>query len=131
MSKMLTAKEIREQLNRYLAGDVDPATFRDWFAVVLRDVHTSIDPQAEELAHSIEWAFSDLDRGAAPEQVRDNLAALAASRFVVLVQCGEAVQIPGNFFHGMVSTATLSIPEIPASAVGTLVGVGRAVEYAS
>jgi hypothetical protein len=58
----LTAGTIREQLTRYLVGDLDAAAFRDWFALVLRDVHKSDDKDAEPLAHAIEWAFSDLER---------------------------------------------------------------------
>ena len=128
----VTAKEIREQLRQYLAGALDRTAFRDWFAVTLRDVHASSDPSAEQLAHAVEWAFCDLECGAAVEQVRGNLTALSEHpESVVLIQCSQPMEIPSGLFHGTVSTGTSSIPEVPASVVGALVGVGRAVEYAS
>ena len=73
----LTKKQIRKQLSLYLAGTLEPPTFRDWFALALRDAHEATDPGVEELAHSIEWAFSDLERGVSAEQVRKSLLELA------------------------------------------------------
>jgi hypothetical protein len=127
----LTAKQIKEQLSRYLTGDLEPAEFRDWFALVLRDAHKSSDPHVEELAHSIEWALCDLERDATPEQVRDNLTAIAAMQPVVFVYCGDPTQNPSIFFHQAVSTGTSATLEVPASAAIGFVGAGRVVEYAS
>ena len=78
MSKL--TKEIRERLGQYLTGDLAPAEFRDWFALALRDVHKANDPGAEDLLHSIEWNFFDLERGILSEQVlKQNLFHLALS----------------------------------------------------
>jgi hypothetical protein len=76
----LTTREIREQLRRYLTGDLDAAAFRDWFAVVLRDAHKSTDPELEQMAHDIEWALCDLESGSCSvENVTETLRALAGS----------------------------------------------------
>jgi hypothetical protein len=127
----LTTKEIREHLGQYLTGNFEPAAFRDWFALVLRDAHKSSDPQLEELAHSIEWALYDLERGAALEQVRENLTAIATMQSVVFVYCGDPLENPSTFFHQAVSTGTLATLEVPASQEVGFVGAGRVVEYAS
>jgi hypothetical protein len=71
------AKEIREHLAAYLAGDLQAEDFRGWFASALRDVHKSNDPEAEELAHAVEWEFCDFERGVSSEEIRQNLSRLA------------------------------------------------------
>ncbi len=127
MSKL--SNEIRQQLSRYLADDIQPSVFRDWFALVLRDVHKSNDSEAEELAHAVEWQFCDLENGAMPQQVRENLLVLSRAQSV-FVQAGTLKNQP-NVFPGLVSTGTSSIPDVPAMGEVGFVGVGRAVEYAS
>lgn len=76
----MNAKEIREQLGKYVAGDVQPEEFRDWFALVLRDVHQSDDAEAETLVNAIEWEFLDRERGLLTDAtLRDQLERLACT----------------------------------------------------
>jgi hypothetical protein len=124
------SNEIRQELSRYLAGDLQPADFRNWFAVVLRDVHKSNDPAAEELAHAVEWEFCDLERGVSPQQVRDNLRSMAEQPGV-FVQAEAPLKNPTNYFHESISTGTSAIPDVPTLGEVGFVGVGRAVGYAS
>src|SRR5260370_27694468 len=100
--------EMKSQLARYLSGQCSLEEFEEWFAPVLRDVHKSSDQDAEALAHAIEWAFCDLDRGVLPESVRSDLlnlveepAQLAATTLVM----GEPLDV-GNPFYSWNSGAS-------------------------
>ena len=71
-------KELKERLSRYVAGKLEPAVFRDWFALLLRDVHKSNDPEAETLAHMVEWQFLSVERGTMPlDALKVNLSHLS------------------------------------------------------
>lgn len=88
MSKSTTTKEIREQLSRYLTGELEPAEFREWFALVLRDAPT--DSAAETLAHEIEWLFADFETGSRSAlQLREGL-----EFFVSDVVQDDSAQVP-------------------------------------
>jgi hypothetical protein len=104
----LTTKQIKEQLSRYLTGDLEPAEFRDWFALVLRDVHKSTDQNLEELAHEIEWAFCDLDRGVPSEKVRDALAQLLNPQTSTTFVLGQPMLLGGGLYSVATSGASSS-----------------------
>jgi hypothetical protein len=76
MSKL--SKDLRDQLARYLSGDVEPKYFHDWFARNLLEVAASNDSEAELLFHAIEWQFFDLEKGrASSDATRTNLTYLS------------------------------------------------------
>ena len=105
-----SANEIRERLSLYLSGQLPPAEFRDWFVPVLRDAQ---DPEAEALAHSIEWEFLDLERHtldlergiSGPRQVRENLLRLAASETNSTVVYGQPIVL-GDASYVVVNNST-------------------------
>jgi hypothetical protein len=104
MSKLTTTKEIREQLGRYLAGELESRAFREWFAMVLRDSPGG--SEVEQLAHSIEWAFVDLERGVPADEVRRHLSDLATDGAFVPVSITnigleQSVGLAENMGHGV------------------------------
>ena len=62
--------EMKSHLAQYVNRQCSLEEFEDWFAPVLRDVHKTNDHAAELLAHEIEWAFCDLERGVPSDEVR-------------------------------------------------------------
>ena len=105
------ANEVREQLSRYLSGEVQPDAFQNWFALVLRDVHKSGDREAEALAYSVEWAFLDLERGlSSPAELRENLSHLAAANESVGVR-HYVVSVYGEASYFTTGTSTDVVPQ--------------------
>jgi hypothetical protein len=84
-----TTNEMKGRLAQYLNRQCSLEEFDDWFAVALRDAHKSDDKEAESLAHAIEWAFCDLERGAPGEQVRNTLIQLAEAQTGNLLVFGK------------------------------------------
>jgi hypothetical protein len=102
-------KEIRKQVAQYVAGDLEPNDFRDWFALQLRDVHKMNDPEAEELVHSIEWEFLDVERGISTEQVaRQNLLQIAVSEVRTVVVFGAPMVWGGVSYVPIETSGTSS-----------------------
>jgi hypothetical protein len=124
----VTTKQLREQLSRYLAGDLEPAAFRDWFAPVLRDAQKSSDPQVEELAHSIEWTLWDLECGALPEEIlKQNLLRLAAPDTFLT---GKAMTT-GDMVYGWTTGASATLRGTSAAfASQAWMQISREKEYA-
>jgi len=69
-------KEIKTRLSQYLVGESNAGEFQIWFASLLCDLSPA-EPDALALAHAIEWAFADAERGLAAAKVRNNLSQLA------------------------------------------------------
>jgi hypothetical protein len=62
-SAMVSTSEIREQLDRYLFGDISLREFEDWFVPATWDAHKAKDPEVDNLADEIEMALSEYTDG--------------------------------------------------------------------
>ena len=77
---MTSVNDIRKRLGQYVAGTSTLVEFQEWL-----DRQESIDESAQKLAHSIEWAFCDLERGGSAELLRQALSQLSAASAPVIV----------------------------------------------
>jgi hypothetical protein len=83
---MTMLEQMKNWLNRYLSGACSLDEFQEWFAPALRDVATSEETEAEELAGSIVLAFSRRGNGAyTQEQLRSVLEQLLAPTALAVV----------------------------------------------
>src|SRR5271157_1653546 len=72
-----STKELKQRLGQFLADPQSEHSFRDWFALVLRDAHQS-GSDVETLAHEIMWAYLDQKRGlCTPAELLETLNQLA------------------------------------------------------
>jgi hypothetical protein len=75
---MVSASEIREQLARFLFGDISLGGFEDWFVPATWDAHKAGDPAAESLADEVEMNISEYTSGGLSfDQLRASLAGIA------------------------------------------------------
>lgn len=131
MSTLTT--EMRSRLARYAAGQCSLEQFEDWFAPVLRNVYQSNDPEAEQLAVAIEWAFCDMERGmSSPELLKKNLEVLSLPENTTKV--GNPLVLGGATYDPDLTAGTSSTFQVGA-AVGAAVSFGplrilREAEYA-
>jgi hypothetical protein len=116
-----SVKEIKQRLSAFLADPDSEHDFREWFALMLRDVHLSNDQSAEALAHEIMWAFYDQKRGlCSGSKLMDELKRLATDPGVYFVEGTNSVTT------GTTSTGL----QVAAGIAAQQVGVGPALEYA-
>jgi hypothetical protein len=105
----LTGKEIKTQLSRYLEGKLDATKFREWFALVLRDVHKSSDPLAEPLAHAVEGAFADAENSNCTDELRATLEQLSRSGDTTMNQ-GSVAVVVATFSSSVGATVSAGYP---------------------
>jgi hypothetical protein len=118
--------EMKVHLAQLVAGTLTLDAFHDWFAATLRDVHDSNDPDAELLAHAIEWTFCDMERGLSHEAARLTFAVLADSQPTFVFRYGA---LPTQGVATPVMTGTSSVL-VPVGRAGQRLGVGPALVYA-
>jgi hypothetical protein len=81
MSKL--ADEMRTRLTDYLYGRCLLVDFESWLASAVVAAQKLNDQEAQSLGTAIEWAFSDLERGASPAEAKQSLSQLAARPILV------------------------------------------------
>jgi hypothetical protein len=64
---MFSEIKLREELARYLRGDVSQDDFEDWFSRESWNIHRSPDFGAQRLAYAIELKLAENDRGHLPD----------------------------------------------------------------
>jgi hypothetical protein len=77
---MVTAKEIRAMLAKYIAAEINLDSFEDWIAQQTWGSRNGSDPSAAALAADIELRLSEYSSGHLPlEQMRDEFRDIARS----------------------------------------------------
>ena len=55
--------EIREQLTRYIAGDISLSTFREWFSPMAWNIDQRADIPTARIVHEIDLGLAEFDHG--------------------------------------------------------------------
>lgn len=113
---------IQKQILRYAEGEVSYEAFRCWIAEAYSEHAKSEQNTPEQaLCRSVEWECADFSEGLMAESaLRQSLAILASG----------GIQIYYGEPRLVVSTGTSTVLSVGQRA-GQLIGVGRALEYAS
>lgn len=78
-------EEIREQLSRFLAGDIDLRAFRDWFVPFAWNIEKRANAGTAEVVHQIDLVLSEFEHGDWSEaEMRDHLVPLVQNSRVRL-----------------------------------------------
>lgn len=81
-SAMLSESQIREQINRVLAGELSLDDFEDWFAAQSWDMHKWADENLRRLVGRVELMFAE-DRGESEKDLLERLRAAVEGGVVV------------------------------------------------
>jgi len=77
---MVSSSQIREQVDKYLSGEMPLERFEDWLVQETWNVHRSGSHAAEVLTFAIEEALSEFSSDHIPEErLREELASLLLS----------------------------------------------------
>ena len=106
--------QIREQLARYLAGEMSLAEFRDWFGPVVWGIEQCADPTAEGLAYEVEGRLAEADAG------RWNETTLRGTLAPLVEQC--RVGTVSSVTTSSASTVIVEAVAFPAPVVGRTPG---------
>jgi hypothetical protein len=75
---MVSPTEIRQQLSRWIGGEISLREFEDWFVPATWDAHSAEDKEVEAIADEIELNLSEFSDGVLSEQeLRAELARIA------------------------------------------------------
>jgi hypothetical protein len=115
-------KEIKDRLRAFLADPEQEQEFRVWFALMLRDVHSANNVEAEALAHQIVATFARQEHGPdAPRQLTTELTQLVS-------ESEAGVYFATDPFSVKTGTASSDLQE---GAVFAFEGLQVGAEYAS
>jgi hypothetical protein len=88
---LMSIKEIREQLAKYLANEISIDTFEDWVAQNTWNIHQSGDEAAQRIAYAIESRLAEYSGGFVTEPIlRNALAPLVTSYEPEVQQFGSS-----------------------------------------
>jgi hypothetical protein len=75
---MVSPAEIRQQLSRWIGGEISLRQFEDWFVPATWDAHSAEDKEVEALADEIELNLSEFSDSVLSEQeLREELTRIA------------------------------------------------------
>src|SRR5260370_32223975 len=75
---MVSPAEIRQQLSRWIGGEISLGQFEDWFVPATWNAHSAEDKEVEALADEIELNLSEFSDGVLSEQeLREELTRIA------------------------------------------------------
>jgi len=86
--------EFRDQLRRYLSGDLSLAEFEDWFVPRTWNIHQVGDPGLADLAYEIDLRLAEYSNGHRTEN--DLKEVLGAALWTIRAHLGAAPQRTGS-----------------------------------
>jgi len=94
---MIAESEIREQLARFLAGEIPLDEFEDWFVQRSWDAHLDSEQSAQKLAYAVELRLAEHSSGHLSEQeLRQELRPFVQQYSVSVSLSAQPVAIPST-----------------------------------